>query len=238
MCDTKLTKGINSWNRSIRCLSFLVFMAGCKVPAYQFSSSSVVTRSFINSVPALCGVKGTDSVIGIRSFRAVITEKLVNNHNVAEYMLMNENSTKTTIDIAASRYRNELYFFECRFEEELYGILLSATFLDDKNIGAGPMYIGLIGEDGTQRKFLATHINTMKMSQTRLPVIRTDRLASELRFFYTKHSTATGVESINITQVLELKRSKLSGTLKLSIFDIAQIFNDPRALQFNRYHDQ
>ncbi|RYF49414.1 MAG: hypothetical protein EOO38_07955, partial [Cytophagaceae bacterium] len=131
-----------SMNLVLIVVSFFAVFISCKVPSYNFKTASVVNEDFVNRIPGVLKVAGAGTVIDVKSFRAVIAEKLVSNDNLGEYMLMNEASKKQTVDIEVSRYRNELYYFECRFEHESYGVLLSAAFMGDNNIGAGPMYIG------------------------------------------------------------------------------------------------
>lgn len=216
-------------------------LACCKAPSYQFSTKAIVSNDLRNNIAAAIKPGVADSIISVSIFKASIREKLVESDAVAEYKLVNSLSNRKTVDLEINRYYNELYFFELEsVNEQYYGIYLAATFeASGKCIGIGPLYIGFVGiGDSNSRKFITEKEYAIKKdgNSIRLKEIKP---AQQLVFVYQPILKENGQPAqINVFQIIQKSRNKISGLNKPLVYDITRIFNDDRALAFSVVNDQ
>ncbi|MBC7829150.1 MAG: hypothetical protein H7122_15480 [Chitinophagaceae bacterium] len=214
------------------------FLTGCNAPKYLFNRNSIVPDTMIENISKLLCGRIKDPIRSTRLFEAVIQEKLVESDAVAEYKLMDSLSEQTSVDLEVDRYSNRLYFYEmASVNKQDYGIFLAATFQADGScIGIGPLYIGHIGKgDSGSKKFTTEFEYRIKKEDAKKsPVLVRKSKAPELILVYSYVTDKQGqVIQMNIFQVIQKSKNKVSGINKPLVYNISKIFNDPKALTFS-----
>lgn len=217
-------------------LAAISTLTGCRSPNYIFNTKVLISDSIRKNISGIITPGNKDTTVSYSAFKATISEKLVDNNAVADYKLVNDLSKKKKIDIVVKRYRNELYFYVFKSDQdEEFGLFLSATFDASNNcIGVGPVYIGFIGlGDNNSRKFVTEQeYSVKKMRGADILYLKKLKRAPKLVFSYEQILGPGREAQIRFFEVMLNRENKISGINKSLVFDVEKIFNDPDALRF------
>ena len=183
-----------------------------------------------------------DSIKAVAVYKASLSERLVEQNSVTNYLLMNDLSYQQDVGLRASGYSHQLYLFVFYVvpEDKIIAIYLSTSYnVRGKCIGLGPAYIGDITDGDIEGNiFQARYELKVSKNNNRFFFSLPKKPVDASGYFYTDVNLAPDSADLFkgkpffIDKIIQGADNKISGHSKRLVFHTEEIFKDKRFLAF------